>query len=154
MGAPGPASSPHSASKYGTVLWQKMQVSLQTPPARRPGPLADHHRVALEAEAARLEHVRDRQQQLARVRPPPHLDAGEVLAVAPADDARDPVEVIAVLRRRQLDEARAVALDEPRRVVLEAERRAVAPSAANGAWIPAPAGSRVMRCIGEPRQAG
>ena len=37
VGAPGPASSSHSASKYGTVLWQKMQVSLQTPPARMPG---------------------------------------------------------------------------------------------------------------------
>ncbi len=36
-GAPRPASSPHIASKYGTVLWQKMQVWLQTPPARRPG---------------------------------------------------------------------------------------------------------------------
>ena len=90
----------------------------------QPGSLAHQHRVALQAEASRLEHVRDRQQQLARVRDA-HLDAREVLAVAPADDARDAIPVIAVLRRRQIDVARAVALDEPRRVVLEAKRRAV-----------------------------
>ena len=29
--------APSSASKYGTVLWQKTQVWFQTPPARRPG---------------------------------------------------------------------------------------------------------------------
>ena len=119
----------------------------------QPGPLAHQHRVALEAEAARLEHVRDREQELARVAAA-DLDAREVLAIPPADDAGDPVAVIAVLRRRQIDVALAVALDEPRRIFLEAERRRrCPPSAANGAWIPAPAGRRVIRCIGELRHA-
>ncbi len=118
------------------------------------GPLADQHRIALETEAARLEHIRDRKQELARVAAA-DLDAGKVLAVPPADDARDPVAMVAVLRRGQIDVARAVALDEPRRIILEAKcRRRLPGSAAKGAWIPAPAGNRVIRCIGELRHAG
>jgi hypothetical protein len=54
----------------------------QTPAGAQAGTLADQDRIALQAEAARLEYVRDGQQQLAPVGAA-LLDAREVLAVAP-----------------------------------------------------------------------
>jgi hypothetical protein len=57
--------------------------------------------------------------------------------------------VIAVLRGRQLDEARAVAFDQPRRVVLEAKVRARRRTARESRRRRQPR----HQCIGESRHA-
>ena len=124
-----------------------MQVWLQTPPARRPGSLADQHRIALQTEAVGLEHVRNRQQHLAGARDA-LLDPGKVLAVAAADDARDAIAMVAGPRRRELDETRAALLHQACRVVLEMEAsRRPRRRTARGSPRPASAASSAASAI-------
>ncbi len=100
--------------------------------------LAHHHGIALETKRRRLEHERDRQDQLglgrrdgggARTPLVGHLHAREVLAVPPADHLGDAIHVRAHARRRDANEARAALALEAGPIGLEMKLRPVERSA-------------------------
>ena len=136
-GRAGPVERPPQAVEVGGGVVAEDAGLVPDPARAQAGPLADEHRVPFEAKARSLEHVGDRQQELGvrvvsrrgqrrrvglRGR---HLHAREVLAHAPADDARDPKQPVGGARRRQAHEPRAAALREDGCVFLEVERPAV-----------------------------